>query len=60
MQDKMNRGEFVDPNRREFTFSAHDFLRVLSKQWRGEFCRCSINVIGGKQREGRINHGDRF
>jgi plasmid replication initiation protein len=28
MQDKMNRGEFIDPNRREFTFSAHDFFRI--------------------------------
>ena len=23
-------------------------LRVLSKQWQGEFCRCSIDVVGGK------------
>jgi hypothetical protein len=22
--------------------------RVLSKQWQGEFCRCSIDVVGGK------------
>jgi Ca2+-binding RTX toxin-like protein len=41
-------------------FAAAWNKRVLSKQWGGEFCRCSINVIGGKQRDGRINHGDRF
>jgi class 3 adenylate cyclase len=22
--------------------------RALSKQWQGEFCRCSIDVVGGK------------
>jgi hypothetical protein len=22
--------------------------RVLSSQWQGEFCRCSIDVVGGK------------
>ena len=34
--------------------------RVLSRQWQGEFCRCSINVVGGKQRDGGINHPERF
>src|SRR3954465_5719924 len=33
---------------------------VLSKQWQGEFCRCSINVVGGKQRDGGIDHLERF
>src|SRR5688500_4439304 len=35
-------------------------LRVLSKQWQGEFCRCSINVVGGKQRDGGVDHLERF
>src|SRR3954463_13329069 len=35
-------------------------MRVLSKQWQGEFCRCSINVVGGKQRDGGIDHLERF
>jgi hypothetical protein len=25
-----------------------DDMRVLKKQWQGEFCRCSIDVVGGK------------
>jgi hypothetical protein len=29
-------------------------LRVLRKQWQGEFCRCSINVVGGKQCDGGV------
>jgi hypothetical protein len=29
------------------TFTSSN-LRVLSKQWQGEFCRCSIDVVGGK------------
>jgi hypothetical protein len=24
------------------------WLRVLRRQWQGEFCRCSIDVVGGK------------
>ena len=36
------------------------YWRVLSKQWQGEFCRCSINVVGGKQRDGGIDHLERF
>src|SRR3954452_7198640 len=39
---------------------ASNCLRVLSKQWQGEFCRCSINVVGGKQRDGGIDHLERF
>src|SRR5919107_1746571 len=34
--------------------------RVLRKQWQGEFCRCSIDVVGGKQRDGRVDHLERF
>src|SRR4051794_11099213 len=34
--------------------------RVLSKQWQGEFCRCSIDVIGGKQCDGSVDHLKRF
>ena len=29
------------------TMPAHQ-TRVLRKQWQGEFCRCSIDVVGGK------------
>jgi len=36
------------------------FKRVLSKQWQGEFCRCSINVVGGKQCDGGVDHLERF
>jgi plasmid replication initiation protein len=28
MQEKMNRGEFIDPDRREFRFTAHDLFRI--------------------------------
>ena len=28
--------------------------RVLRKQWQGEFCRCSVNVVGGKQCDGGV------
>src|SRR4051795_12798214 len=35
-------------------------LRVLSKQWQGEFCRCSIDVVGGKQCDGGVDHVERF
>ena len=35
-------------------------LRVLSKQWQGEFCRCSIDVVGGKQRDGGVDHLECF
>ena len=34
--------------------------RVLSKQWQGEFCRCSIDVVGGKQCDGGVDHLERF
>lgn len=34
--------------------------RVLSKQWQGEFCRCSIDVVGGKQCDGSVDHLKRF
>src|SRR4051794_6731092 len=34
--------------------------RVLSKQWQGEFCRCSIDVIGGKQCDCGVDHVERF
>src|SRR3954464_2295130 len=34
--------------------------RVLSKQWQGEFCRCSIDVVGGKQCDGGVDHVERF
>src|SRR4051794_8858783 len=30
--------------------------RVLSRQWQGEFCRCSIDVVGGKQCDGGVDH----
>ena len=30
--------------------------RVLTSQWQNEFCRCFINVVGGKQRDGGIDH----
>src|SRR3954467_15860682 len=33
---------------------------VLSKQWQGEFCRCSIDVVGGKQCDGGVDHVERF
>ena len=33
---------------------------VLSSQWQGEFCRCSIDVVGGKQCDGRVDHVERF
>src|SRR3954464_11359964 len=34
--------------------------RVLSNQWQGEFCRCSIDVIGGKQCDDGVDHLERF
>ena len=34
--------------------------RVLSRQWQGEFCRCSIDVVGGKQCDGGVDHLERF
>src|SRR3954470_9589996 len=34
--------------------------RVLSSQWQGEFCRCSIDVVGGKQRDGGVDHLECF
>src|SRR4051812_2624102 len=34
--------------------------RVLSSQWQGEFCRCSIDVVGGKQCDGGVDHLERF
>ena len=34
--------------------------RVLSKQWQGEFCRCSIDVVGGKQCDCGVDHVERF
>src|SRR3982750_5011108 len=34
--------------------------RVLRKQWQGEFCRCSIDVVGGKQCGGCVDHLERF
>jgi hypothetical protein len=34
--------------------------RVLRKQWQGEFCRCSIDVVGGKQCDGGVDHLERF
>ena len=34
--------------------------RVLRKQWQGEFCRCSIDVVGGKQCDGCVDHLKRF
>src|SRR3954469_22680223 len=34
--------------------------RILSKQWQGEFCRCSIDVVGGKQCDGGVDHVERF
>ena len=34
--------------------------RVLSSQWQGEFCRCSIDVVGGKQCDGGVDHLKRF
>ena len=40
-------------------YSIEDW-RVLSKQWQGEFCRCSINVVGGKQCDGGVDHLERF
>ena len=36
------------------------FTRVLSRQWQREFCRCSINVVGGKQCDGCVDHLERF
>ena len=33
--------------------------RVLSSQWQGEFCRCSIDVVGGKQCDGGVDHLER-
>ena len=46
------------------TPSAEDLIRfdrrVLRKQWQGEFCRCSINVVGGKQCDGGVDHLERF
>ena len=38
----------------------HSWLRVLSKQWQDEFCRCSIDVVGGKQCDGGVDHVERF
>src|SRR4051812_8317974 len=35
-------------------------LRVLRKQWQGEFCRCSIDVVGGKQCDGGVDHLECF
>ena len=35
-------------------------MRVLSRQWQREFCRCSIDVVGGKQRDGGVDHLERF
>jgi len=35
-------------------------MRVLSNEWQGEFCRCSIDVIGGKQCDGGVDHLERF
>jgi hypothetical protein len=35
-------------------------MRVLSKQWRVESCPCSIDVIGGKQRDRHVDHGNGF
>src|SRR3954465_9847713 len=49
------------PESREAGLAVEDnSKRVLSKQWQGEFCRCSINVVGGKQRDGGIDHLERF
>ena len=33
--------------------------RVLSRQWQREFCRCSIDVVGGKQCDGGVDHLER-
>ena len=38
---------------------AHSW-RVLSRQWQSEFCRCSIDVVGGKQCDGCVDHLKRF
>ena len=35
-------------------------MRVLSSQWQREFCRCSIDVVGGKQCDGGVDHLERF
>ena len=35
-------------------------MRVLSRQWQREFCRCSIDVVGGKQCDGGVDHLKRF
>ena len=40
--------------------SAPCSTRVLSRQWQGEFCRCSIDVVGGKQCDGGVDHLERF
>src|SRR3954464_12257345 len=34
--------------------------RVLSSQWQREFCRCSIDVVGGKQCDGGVDHLECF
>src|SRR4051812_30621359 len=34
--------------------------RVLSRQWQSEFCPCSIDVVGGKQCDGCVDHLERF
>ena len=34
--------------------------RVLNTQWQGEFCCCSIDVVGGKQCNGGVDHLERF
>ena len=33
---------------------------MLCCQWQGEFCRCSIDVVGGKQCDGGVDHLERF
>src|SRR3954471_4324361 len=42
--------------KRQSAMTGEVCLRVLSKQWQGEFCRCSIDVVGSKQRDGGVDH----
>ena len=63
IRELINDPAFIARHRRSETdFTRHRTLplRVLSKQWQGEFCRCSIDVVGGKQCDGRVDHLERF